>query len=450
MSKTSGSSPKSYSLLELCRSVQKGIEDRYTGQYWVRAEMSKLNYYSHNGHCYPDLVERIDGRVVAQMRSTIWKLDYERLNRMFLQSLNEPLKDGIKILFRARVAYNPVHGLTLQITDIDPQYTLGDLEREKRDNIRRLTEEGMLDKNKSLKLAHLPQRLAIISVQTSKGYADFMSKIQTAGARFGFFHMLFPAILQGETAVRDIGAALHKIDLLQQHFDAVVIVRGGGGDVGLAAYNNYDMSAAICRFPLPVLTGIGHRANNTVAEMCAFHSAITPTDIADFLIRRMEVAEDQLHTATTALSDLVGDILTDNSRTLQQQTLRMQSRVRQTLHVAEIKVGDLKSGAKSATAKLLLRNKLFLDNTPAQIKRELYAFFRTRWAYISERKKNIDHLHPDSVLKRGYSITRLNGRAITQTTDILPGTEITSWVAGGTLTSTVNKITAKNKNAKGD
>jgi exodeoxyribonuclease VII large subunit len=138
---------KIFSLLEVTQSIQKTLTERYTSSFWVKAEMNKLNYYPHSGHCYPDLVEKQDGRVIAQLRSTLWKDDYVRIDQNFLQVLKTPLKDGIKMLFCARITFDPAHGLALRIIDIDPVFSLGELEREKQESIDRLKQEGIFDSN---------------------------------------------------------------------------------------------------------------------------------------------------------------------------------------------------------------------------------------------------------------------------------------------------------------
>ncbi|MEO0075571.1 MAG: exodeoxyribonuclease VII large subunit [candidate division WOR-3 bacterium] len=186
-----------FSLLEVTKSIQKTLPDRYKSSFWVKAEMNKLNFYKQSGHCYPELVEKKDGKIIAQIKSHLWRDDFNRVNNNFQRILNEPLKDGIKILFLAKISFDPVHGLALWIIDIDSSYTLGDLEREKQETIKQLKEEGIFNKNKTLNLPLLPQRIAIISVETSKGYADFLKVIETNSWNYKFFHILFPSLLQG-------------------------------------------------------------------------------------------------------------------------------------------------------------------------------------------------------------------------------------------------------------
>ncbi|MEI7661307.1 MAG: exodeoxyribonuclease VII large subunit [Bacteroidota bacterium] len=292
-----------FSLSEVTKSIQKTLADRYTSSFWIKAEMNKLNLYPQSGHCYPDLVEKSDGKIVAEIRSTIWKDDFQRINSNFLNVLHEPLKSGINILFCAKISFSPLHGLSLSILDIDPSYSLGELEKEKQQTIERLRKEGIFSTNKALELAVLPKRIAIISVQTSKGYSDFRNVIDGNGWGYHFFYMLFPSLLQGEHAVESIINQLSRIKRVKHHFDAVAIIRGGGGDVGLTCYNNYELSKQIATFPIPVITGIGHSTNETVAEMIAYKNAITPTELADFLIQKFHNFSVPLQSAQKSITD---------------------------------------------------------------------------------------------------------------------------------------------------
>jgi len=277
---------KVFSLLEVTLSIQRTIYNRYTSSFWVKAEMNKLNYYPHSGHCYPDLIEKKDGRIIAQIRANLWKEDYIKVNNSFLKISKEHLKDGINILFLTRITFDPIHGLNLRIIDIDPIYTMGELEREKIETIKRIKEEGIFNKNKERKFPLLPQRIAVISVETSKGYSDFKIIIDENFWKYKFFYFLFPSLLQGERAIESILNQLKQIKRVLNHFDVVAIIRGGGGDVGLSCYNNYQLSKEIALFPIPIITGIGHSTNETVVEMTAYMNAITPTGLADYLIQK--------------------------------------------------------------------------------------------------------------------------------------------------------------------
>src|SRR5690606_17517223 len=250
-----------FSLLEVSRSIQKTIAERYRSLYWIKAEMNKLNHYTHSGHCYPELVEKKDGKVVAEMRSVLWNTDFQRVNQQFIKLLGEPLRDGITILFQAGISYDSLYGFSLKIVDIDPTFVLGELEKEKRESIGKLQAEGVFHLNKNLPFPLLPKRLAIISVETSKGLSDFFKIIHRNPWKYKFEYTLFPALLQGDKSIPSIIRQLANIAEKREEFDAVAIIRGGGGEVGLSSYNNYQLAKAIAIFPIPVLTGIGHSTN---------------------------------------------------------------------------------------------------------------------------------------------------------------------------------------------
>src|SRR5690625_3620946 len=191
---------KVFSLLDVNKSIQKTLRNRYGSAFWVKAEMMKLNHYPHSGHCYPDLVEKRKGKIVAEMRANLWRSDFRRINALFKKTLKEPLKDGIKVLFLTKINFDPKYGLSLQILDIDPAFTLGDMEQERQQTISQLQEEKLFHKNKSLSLPLLPKRIAIISVETSKGLADFRKIIDHNTFGYNYFYFLFPSLLQGDNA----------------------------------------------------------------------------------------------------------------------------------------------------------------------------------------------------------------------------------------------------------
>lgn len=456
-----------FTLLEVAQSIQNTLAQRYTSIFWVKAEMNKLNYYSHSGHCYPELVEKKDGKVIAQLKSTLWKDDYEIINNNFISVLKEPLKEGIKILFAARLSFDPVYGLSLRIIDIDPAYTLGDLEKEKRETIIRLKQENLFDKNKSLKLSLLPQRIAIISVETSKGYADFTKVIAQNPWGYCFFYFLFPSLLQGEKAVDSIIAQLNRIRKVKHHFDVVAIIRGGGGDVGLSCYNSYELSKEIANFPLPVITGIGHATNETVTEMIAHQNAITPTKLAEYLIQQFHNFSVPLNKAIDAVSNKSRLIIYEQKNRLQ-YTSRYFRSVTQNVLVSNKGIVAKQTASLIYNAVFIFRkNKqeilqtIKMINTGAKnllnfnanliifSKEKLltsHAQFQKRTATaLTNIEKHIAVLDPDNVLKRGYSITRLNGKVIKSQTDVQKNDAIETILFDGIITSNVKSTKKTDK-----
>jgi exodeoxyribonuclease VII large subunit len=399
-----------FTLLEVTRSIQKTIAERYKTPVWIKAELNKLNYYKQSGHCFPDLVEKQEGKVLAQMRATIWKDDFILINREFQRVLQEPLKDGIKILFLATISFDPTHGLALRIMDIDPAYTLGDLEREKQETIQKLKNENLYGKNKTLRLALLPQRIAVISVESSKGYADFIKIISTNARGYQFFHLLFPSLLQGEKAVGSIMGQLNRITKVKDHFDLVVIVRGGGGDIGLSCYNDYQLARAIAEFPLPVLTGIGHSTNETVCEMISYSNAITPTKLAEWLLQKFHDFREPVETASKTVID-------KSLRLISEQKTRFRSEVKLFRSVTFNMLQRSGNDIKMLTQSLFQQSIFHFRNEKTQliqfrnrIPNAANILFKSRNLELENILKQIKYMSPENVLKRGYSITMLNGK----------------------------------------
>ncbi len=456
---------KIFSLLEVTRSIQKTLSDRYASSFWIKAEMNKLNYYSHSGHCYPELVEKVDGKVVAQMRSTLWADDFKRVNASFLKVLKEPLKEGIKIFFLARVKFDPSYGLSLHILDIDPSFTLGDLEKEKQETIDRLKKENLYDRNKKNILPLLPQRLAIISVETSKGYADFMEVIENNPWGYKFFHMLFPAILQGENAIESINFQLSQIEKVKHHFDLVAIIRGGGGDVGLSCYNNYVLAKNISMFPLPILTGIGHATNETVSEMVSFQNSITPTKLAEFLLQQFHQFANPVNDAREIIIRESRNLLTSVNSVLQSEARLFRSITGNLLLKNNNRLNTL-SGNMIQTAVYTFRKERewILDNrlqlakssqllftgkhrdviqSVTTLQKDVTTNLKTARAEMLSLEKNILNMSPESVLKRGYSITLLNGKVVKSIRDVKPEDRLITQILDGNIASKVESLTEK-------
>lgn len=453
---------KIFTLLEVSKSVQKTISERYKSSFWVKAEMNKLNHYSHSGHCYPELIEKKDGKIIAQIRSNLWRDDYININNNFLKTLKEPLKNGIKILFLARISFDPVYGISLQILDIDPSYTLGDLEKEKQNSIEKLQEEQIFTLNKTRLLPLLPQRIAVISVATSKGYEDFRQVLEHNPWNYKFFHFLFPSILQGDKAVVGIIAQLKQIEKVVEHFDVVAIIRGGGGDVGLSCYNNYDLSKAVALFPIPVITGIGHATNDTVCEMVAYQNAITPTKIAEFLIQKFHNFSVPLQKARDLIIDKSNRLINEEKTKLQSEVKLFRSMTETILQKNNNQI-DAAMTIITQQSQFILREstteiKLFSDliskssftllkqnSTQLQQLKEnlnIQAILKSKQEslQLTNIEKNLQNLDPINILKRGFSITRFNGRAVKNISEISEGETIETQVYKGTITSIIKSL----------
>ncbi|MBQ2387258.1 MAG: exodeoxyribonuclease VII large subunit [Bacteroidales bacterium] len=382
---------KVFSLKEVASSVKRTLNARYGSSFWVKAEMIKLNHYPYSGHAFPDLIEKQDDVIVAQMRAVIWSADFKRIRDKFRSCGLSDLTDGITILFRASILFDEFYGLSLRIIDIDTSFTLGEMEKQRMLCIERLKAEGIYSLNSSLSLPAVPKRFAIVSVGSSKGYNDFMQIVRKFSSRFAIFTHLFPSLLQGEGAINSISEALDRINDVADCFDAVLIIRGGGGDVGLNCYNHYNLCRAVALCKLPVLTGIGHASNQTVAEQIAWRNFITPTDLADFLFSGFNNAYLEVLNLSKQLKSNADSILNTNNERVK---------------------------LLSESLKHKIENRILSEKERLQM-----------------IERYIRLLNPSLLLQKGYSMTYLNGVLVSSVKDLKSGDEIVTRFSDGEIVS---------------
>ncbi|HYF69887.1 MAG TPA: exodeoxyribonuclease VII large subunit [Ohtaekwangia sp.] len=457
------SDKKVFSLLEVTASIQKTIAERYKNSFWVKAEMNKLNHYAHSGHCYPELVEKKDGKVIALMKAMLWKNDFYRIDQRFHKILKEPIKDGINILFCASISFDPMHGLSLRIIDIDPVFSLGELEREKQETIERLKREGIYDQNRKVAMAMLPQRIAVISVETSKGYSDYLKILEHNPWGYTFFNFLFPSLLQSERAIPSIINQLKRIKKVIHHFDAVAIIRGGGGDVGLSSFNNYELAREIALFPLPVITGIGHSTNETVVEMVSFKNAITPTELADYLIQMFHNFSVPVKKAEEFITERSLRILKDERLKFHNTMKYFKSVTQHQLSKNHNNIAGLTSALTQQAKFQLLQSDQNIDRnrqhilkfTPLVIQyrrqrtseivnrflKQTADFIMAQQQSVQQVEKHVNFLNPENILKRGFSITLdQHGKAIKDSAKLNAGDTITTILASGKVVSKIEDV----------
>ena len=430
---------KVYSLLKVAQSIQKGIADRYPTTYWIKAEINKLNFYPLSGHAYPELVEKVNGRIEAEMRSVIWKSDFDRIQNKFLTEIKEPLKDGIKVLIEAKITFSPTYGITLTIQDIDPLVTLGDLEREKLESIQNLKKLGIYDRNKQIPIALIPQRIAVISVETSKGWSDFLDVLRTNKEGYDFSIQLFPAILQGDKAPGEIMEQLKKVASTAREFDAVAIVRGGGGEIGLSCYNHFELCKAIAEFPLPVLTGIGHSTNETVSELVSHTNAITPTKLAEFLLQRFRNFEQPMESMLQQFQHLSQQKIKQNKHLLESIHGLFGKNTQLILQSKEYFLKEIQQSIQTKAQGRIQSQSFRLEQELTHWQNHCVMLLQKSYQAVELLAEKSQLLSPVHALKRGYSITRLNGKSVTNLEQVQAGDLIETEVLNGTLISTIQK-----------
>lgn len=410
---------QSITLLELNRRVTSAIAVTPGLQgVWITAETSDLR--SSGGHCYMELVQKDErtGTPLAKSRAVMWASAYQRLGAMFYAATGTRLRSDMKIMARVNANYHPVYGMSLVITDINPDYTVGDLARRRNEIIARLRAEGVFDMNRNLPWPQLPVRVAIVSARGAAGYGDFMKHLHGNPLRLRFHTELFEATMQGERTVPSVVAALEAIAARDGDFDCVVLIRGGGAVSDLASFDDYTLASNVAQFPLPVIVGIGHERDVTVLDYVANTRVKTPTAAAEALIGMASNAYERLRATGDAILTLVKDRIAG-----QRQQLAYYQ-------------GSIPALARS----IVERNRQRLG---PEIPAAITAAVRSTFARANERLGALgvllDTLSPEATLRRGYTITRVDGHAVTAADPLDPGTVITTTFAGGRISkSTIN------------
>jgi exodeoxyribonuclease VII large subunit len=479
---------KHHSLFELQNQVKNSLENTFSLPVWVIAEISEMTV-NRSGHCYLDLVETEPGtdQVIARCRATIWSYTFRMLRPYFETTTGQAFSEGLKVLLQAKVEYHEVYGFSLNIRDIDPVYTLGDLARQRREIIRKLQEDGVFEMNKELELPVVPQRIAVISSPTAAGFQDFTDQLHNNPHQFVFYTKLFPAVMQGNEAPRSIMDALERIYEYEDLFDAVVIIRGGGAQLDLACFDQYELAFYVAQFPLPVITGIGHDKDDTVVDLVAHTRMKTPTAVAEFLIagalrfsqelkeleqQFIELITDQLDSKKSRLSEIAGqlNVLVNKMIVAQQNRLEItgiqlsnhsqsylkvqQSDIRQKLvetknrterfvakqnHRLDYSGNKLNYSFREQT----LKNKNLLNRFEHLIRIQALEIIRSEKKNLNAVAEKLRLVDPMNVLKRGYSLTMVEGKILKSVKQISIGDKLETRMSDGTIESTIEKISNK-------
>ena len=405
----------STSLSELTNKIQSVIRQNFTDAIWVRAEISELR--ENGGHCYLELIEKDSetDNILAKTRATCWANVYRMLKPYFESNTGETLRAGLNVLVAVTVEFNGVYGFSLNIRDIDPTYTIGELAARRMQIIQKLREEGIDDLNKQLPFPTLPQRIAIISSETAAGYGDFCNQLNSDTSHFAFYPRLFPAIMQGNMAETSIIGALEKIYKHVELFDVVVIIRGGGATTDLSCFDSYNLAINCAQFPLPIIAGIGHQRDVSILDMVAHTSVKTPTAAAEYLISALEKAEEEIDELASELCNFTSNIIQKEHKSLELYMLKIKQASR---------TGFLKE--QNRLSNYLFQLKSMYRN---RIHRET-----NKLALIATR---IETQSPKYLYERGYTITTVHGKRITSALQVKPGDKVTTHLADGHFDSEV-------------
>lgn len=457
-------SPKAFTLSEFSRFVAQAMsrEPALMGA-WVVAEISDMAV--RGGHCYMTLIEKDpNGTTVARMRANIWANRYLHIKNKFLYATQRELTNGMKVMFFGGATYHPNYGLSFNIGEVEPSFTMGDLERIRREILATLQREGVIGQNRSLTFGDPPRKIAIISSATAAGYGDFMNQLQHNSAGVEFLTMLFPAIMQGD---RTAGSVIEAMNLVEQtrsiiDWDCVVIIRGGGATTDMNGFDDLRLAHRVATFPIPVVVGIGHERDRCVLDEIACVRCKTPTAVAAWLADNAGMAWQRACDLTSRIATFAAERLKGERIRLQSIETMIPALTEACIRNARMRLQSISALIPSAAREATSKERVKLEGitttlrmgSQMRVQRE-YPILES-WASkiqtasnsILEREKNrldalerlTEALNPTSTLKRGYSITRINGKAITDITNVKPGDILETQTADGIIISQTESI----------
>jgi exodeoxyribonuclease VII large subunit len=428
--------PEACSLYELNERIKDAISVSFSQPLWVKAEISEIRENA-NGHCYLELIEKDpkSDRITVRNKATIWSFTYRMLKPYFESATGEQLHAGMKILVACSVEYHELYGLSLNISDIDPTYTLGEVALRRQQIINQLQEEGIADMNKELELPVTPQRIAVISSATAAGYGDFLDQLQGNTFGYQFYHHLFPAIMQGDRSEQSLIEALDGIYRHIDQFDAVVIIRGGGATADLSCFDRYSVAAHCAQFPLPILTGIGHQRDNTILDMVAYACLKTPTAVAEFLINRMQEAHGLLEEQKENLVQLIDEISEKHANCLKECTRKLPQLLLGRTTEYKMKMERYQLQLKQASKEIISSQNQKLSGYNHPLSVLATRIIREQRHLMEQKELQLKYINPLTILEKGYTMTYANGKRVTTSSDIQSGDRITTAFKDGNIES---------------
>ncbi len=408
---------ESYSLSELGKCIKMTLKTAFSEPVWVRAEISEM-HENVSGHCYLDLIEKADDTdvLVAKQKATIWAFTYRMLKPYFESETGATLRAGMKVLLLCEVEFHEVYGVSLNVRDIDPAFTVGEMAVRRAEIIRRLTDDGIVDMNKQQPLAPVPQRVAVISSATAAGYGDFCDQLRNNVFGYTFYTKLFPATMQGAQTEQSVVAALDKICDFIDNFDVVVIIRGGGATSDLVAFDNYNLALHCAQFPLPIISGIGHQRDESVVDLVAHTRVKTPTAAAEFLVARINDFEKNIDEMAQNVAFSAREVVHDELLRLQQRIARL-----------------------GVVQRVCVRHDAALQHLTMRLRNAAKMAISSEEKRMALVEKSIEYADPATLLRRGFTLTTKHGKIVKSVCDVAPGDIVTTHLADGAFTAMVQQ-----------
>lgn len=408
-------SAKALTLYELNTLVREAIASAMDRDYWVEAELSEVREV--RGHCFMELVQKdlFSPTPVARASAKCWKTTWTRIRPRFEAITGQPLRPGMKVMLLVHPDFHEAYGFSWIVSDVDPTYTLGDMARKRMEIVNQLKAEGVFDLQKELPLPLFSQHIAVISSENAAGYGDFCSQLSNNDYGFSFMPVLFAAVMQGDGVEQSIVAALNAINAEADRFDVVVIIRGGGATADMSGFDTLLLAENVANFPLPVITGIGHERDECVLDMVSHTRVKTPTAAAALLVDNLAQVWVHVTDCQRTITQLVGQRMASEPSRLDSLSTRLITLIHDRLTHEQFRLSSLATSLKPAAEYVLTTHRNHLER-------------------LALRAKSLD---PQLLLRRGYSITTIGGKAVRDASLLKSGDEIVTQLEKGSVHSVV-------------
>jgi len=377
-------------LFQFNQLLKETLQAHIMPQQWIIAEIGELRI-NQKGHCYMELVEKEGNFIQAKIRANIWAYQYKSISQAFQLTTGSALAPGQKVLLNVTANFHEVYGLSLNVNDIDPNFTLGERTKQREAVLNRLTSSGAIEKNRTLPLPLVPQKIAVISSATAAGFQDFEEQLKNNPRNIDFRLTLFNALMQGDAAPSSIIKAIEQIES-DGCFDLIVLIRGGGAQTDLDCFDDEALCMRISELTKPLLTGIGHQRDQTLADLVAHTSLKTPTAVAEFLIEGTYRFDDFLHDALLRIKRGLAQSLQVRMNELEKFELRLKGELSHQFDKADSLLSQLDTKLQHRTSQRL----------------------KTLNTALTQLAHRIHLNDPKNLFKKGYTITLKNGKRIQQ------------------------------------
>ncbi len=430
-----------YTLSALNQSLERFVRDNFAlKNFWVLAEITKVQ--EKNGHYYLDLADSKEGKRVAEIAANMWFNTFNRVNTQLNGELPSIFKHGNKILINIRIEFHPIYGLKLNILDVDPSITYGEIEKLKKETILRLKSEGLFNRQKAIYLPAIVKKIALVGSPNTSGYRDFFTELLNNKIYTNFKVKEFSASVQGDYAVKEIVAAINKAN--EYSVDLIIVVRGGGSKMDLNVFNDYEIAKTIALSKLPVITGIGHESDEVVADLVAHHNEITPTAVAKFLYERIGIFASEMNTAFDAIITRIMEIVAGRKDEFYHLSKNLIYATTNTLQTENNLIKDLVHGLELSSSELIETEKSKLELNLSRIKNYALNLIDLKKSteldsqlekimlmgenlvdkskiHLANLNELLDLLNPEQLLKKGYTISTIENIDIDKYTGELNG-----------------------------